>query len=115
MIVLAIIGALIAFVSFMSGVVIYSAAKSAIHEIYAALLMITAMLGLLMTTAAACAARLRRAIEDSEDTTAKELRAVAEGIRLIAAERPGDTSGALASRIEPRLIAERRPPAAKLP
>ena len=39
---------LIAFISFLSGVAIYGAAKSAIHEIYAALLMINSVLGLVI-------------------------------------------------------------------
>lgn len=69
MILFAIAGALIAFFSLVGGLAVFGGAKSAIHEIYGALVIITAMLGLLVTTVAAGAVSIRRAIENSEDST----------------------------------------------
>lgn len=73
---MAILGALITFVSFMSGVTIYSVAKSSIHEIYAALLMITSALGLVICAVAIGAATIRSAVVAAmELATAERLRA----------------------------------------
>jgi hypothetical protein len=72
---MAVLGVLITFFSFMGGVTIYSIAKSSIHEIYAALLMITSALGLVICAVSIGAATIRSAIIDAREvSTAERLR-----------------------------------------
>jgi hypothetical protein len=84
---LAIFGCLIAFFSFVSGMAIYGTAKSAIHEIYAALLMITSVLGVLILAIAVGADRICSEIRDSTEQASSERRMLAEAIRTLADHR----------------------------
>lgn len=81
---IAILGGLIAFLSFFSGVTIYSVAKSAIHEIYAALLMITSVLGLVILAIGIGAATIRGAILQGQQQASSERRMLAEALRAVA-------------------------------
>jgi hypothetical protein len=89
---IAVLGGLIALFSFLSGIAIYDAAKSAIHEIYAALLMITSVLGLVILAIGVGAATIRRVIHDGEQQASSErqrcARAIGRGTR-----RAGEQSG----------------------
>src|SRR5438552_2853896 len=83
----AILGGLIAFSSFLSGVAIYGAAKSAIHEIYAALLMITSVLGLVILAIGIGAATIRNAILRGQEQASSERRMLADALRAVAEHR----------------------------
>ena len=84
---LAVLGGLIALVSFLSGVAIYGAGKSAIHEIYAALLMITSVLGLVILAIGVGAATIRRVIHDGQQEASSERRMLADALRAVAENR----------------------------
>jgi hypothetical protein len=81
---IAVLGGLIAFFSFLSGVAIYSRAKSAIHEIYAALLMITSVLGLVILAIGIAAATIRNAILRGQEQASSERRMLADALRAVA-------------------------------
>jgi hypothetical protein len=84
---IAVLGGLIAFFSFLSGVVIYGAAKSAIHEIYAALLMINSVLGLVILAIGIGAATIRGTILRGQHEASSERRMLAEALRAVSEQR----------------------------
>jgi hypothetical protein len=84
---LAIFGALIAFGSFLSGVAIYGSAQSAIHEIYAALLMITSVLGLVIMAVGIGAATIRSAIIQADDRASSERLMLAQALKDVGEHR----------------------------
>lgn len=57
---LAVFGGLLTIAFFLSGCGIYSVGKSAIHEIYGSVLIMTSMISLLMTTVAIAANQILR-------------------------------------------------------
>jgi hypothetical protein len=73
--------------SFFSGVTIYTVAKSAIHEIYAALLMITSVLGLVILAIGVSATTIRRAILSSQQEASDERRMLAAALHAVAERR----------------------------
>jgi len=68
-------------------VAIYGAAKSAIHEIYAALLMITSVLGLVILAIGMGAATIRGTIPRGEQQASSERRMLADTLRAVAEQR----------------------------
>jgi hypothetical protein len=78
---IAILGGLIAVSSFLSGVAIYGSAKTSIHEIYAALLMITSALGLVIMAIGIGAATIRDAIAKNRQQATSDERELAAVIR----------------------------------
>ena len=85
-----ILGALITVVSLLSGVGIYAIATNAIHQIYAALLMITAVLGLVVVAVAAGAATIRDAlVQERQGSRENELRISA--LQAVADRQPSRT------------------------
>src|SRR5437588_11429056 len=81
----AIVGTLIAFGSFLSGAAIYTVAKSSIHEIYGALLMITSVLGLVVAAIGTAAVTIRRAILDEHNYAVAQRTAIVEALNIILA------------------------------
>jgi hypothetical protein len=87
LVIIAIVGALIALSSFLSAIGIYTNAANAIHQIYAALGMMTAVLGLLILAVAAGAAVIQQEIRETHRGASAERRKLAEAMRLIAEHR----------------------------
>jgi hypothetical protein len=84
---IAILGSLIAFFSFFGGVTIYAGAQSAIHQIYAALLMITSVLGLVILAIGIGAATIRAAVLNGQQQASSERRMLADALLAVAENR----------------------------
>jgi hypothetical protein len=84
---IAIVGLLIAIGSFFGAIGTYAAAQSAIHQIYASLLMITSVLGLLILAVAVGAATVRDGIVKGQERASTERRMLADALRLVAEHR----------------------------
>jgi hypothetical protein len=87
MVILAVFGGFISFGCFVSGMGVYGASKSAIHEIYAALLILTSVLGLVIMTVAAGAAVITGAIRRTQDEATVDRRKLADALRAVAEYR----------------------------
>jgi hypothetical protein len=86
-----ILGALIAVVSLLSGVGIYTVATNAIQQIYAALLMITAVLGLVMVAVAAGAAAIHDALLQYRQAASQQNGLLISALQAIADRQPPRT------------------------
>jgi hypothetical protein len=84
---IAIFGGLIAFFCFSSGVAIHAGAQSAIHQIYAALLMITSVLGLVILAIGIGAATIRAVILNGQQQASSERRMLADALLTVAENR----------------------------
>jgi len=85
-----ILGVLIAVLSLLCGIGIYAVATNAIQQIYAALLMITAVLGLVMAAVSAGAATIHDALtkdRESRESAARANEALINTLRDIADRR----------------------------
>lgn len=87
LIILAITGGLVCFVSLMTSIAISAQAKSAIHEIYAAVAGLTSAIGLLTATVAIGAAVVLTAIRNADRDASHGRRGIAEAVRLLAEHR----------------------------
>jgi hypothetical protein len=75
------------FFFFSSGVAIYAGAQSAIHQIYAALLMITSVLGLVILAIGIGAATIRAVILNGQQQASSERRMLADALLAVAENR----------------------------
>jgi len=79
-----ILGGIVAALGIFFGIVAYAVAKSAIHEIYAALLIVTGMLGLVVFAVAVGTDAIRTAVREAGDRASGERRNLAEAVKLVA-------------------------------